>query len=70
LALTGSVNLDLRSLLLNHEAAAVFYSELQIAWLAAWINVLRADASTFTPTPPGLLRDFAEGLLLSLAFQL
>jgi cardiolipin synthase len=70
LALTGSVNLDLRSLLLNHESSVVFYSPPQIEWLAAWIEALRGDACAFDPTPPGLLRDFAEGLLLSLAFQL
>jgi cardiolipin synthase len=70
LALTGSVNLDLRSLLLNHESAVVFYDQEQIAWLAAWIEALRAEGSGFDATPPGLLRDFAEGLLLALAFQL
>ncbi|HEX6242607.1 MAG TPA: phospholipase D-like domain-containing protein, partial [Polyangiales bacterium] len=70
LALTGSVNLDLRSLMLNHESAVVFYDRAQIEWLASWIEGLRADASAYAATPPGLLRDFAEGLLLSLAFQL
>jgi cardiolipin synthase len=70
LALTGSVNLDLRSLLLNHESAVVFYGRAQIDWLANWIDALRADATPYAATPPGLLRDFAEGLLLSLAFQL
>jgi cardiolipin synthase len=70
LALTGSVNLDLRSLLLNHESAVVFYDAAHIAWLAAWIEALRAEGHGFDATPPGLLRDFAEGLLLALAFQL
>jgi cardiolipin synthase len=70
LALTGSVNLDLRSLLLNHESAVVFYNGEHIAWLAAWIEALRVEGNGFDASPPGLLRDFAEGLLLALAFQL
>ena len=45
----GSINLDGRSLLLNHESAVVFYDAHDIDWLA---------------------RDVAEGLVLTLAFQL
>jgi cardiolipin synthase len=70
LAISGSVNLDLRSLLLNHESAVVFYGTPQIRWLSAWIDALASESSAFDPTPPGLVRDFAEGLLLTLAFQL
>jgi len=70
LAISGSVNLDLRSLLLNHEAAVVFYGQEQVRWLSAWIEDLRAQATPFDATPPSLLRDFAEGLLLTLGFQL
>jgi cardiolipin synthase len=70
LAISGSVNLDLRSLLLNHESAVVFYSEEQIRWLASWIDALRVESSTFDASPPGIVRDFAEGLVLTMAFQL
>jgi cardiolipin synthase len=70
LAMCGSINFDLRSLLLNHEAAVVFYSEEEIAWLARWITALAATGSDFDASPPGLLRDISEGLLLTVAFQL
>ena len=37
LAISGSVNLDSRSLLLNYECAVVFYGAPEIEWLARWI---------------------------------
>ena len=70
LAMSGSINLDLRSLLLNHEAAVVFYATADIDWLAQWIQALAAQGSPYRAQPPGLLRDVAEGLLLTVAFQL
>jgi cardiolipin synthase len=70
LAMCGSINVDLRSLLLNHEAAVVFYGAAQIAWLAEWINAAASRGEGYVPVPPGLLRDIAEGLLLTVAFQL
>jgi cardiolipin synthase len=70
LAMCGSINLDLRSLLINHEAAVVFYSPRQIAWIARWIEALAATGALFRPRPPSLVRDIAEGLLLTVAFQL
>jgi cardiolipin synthase A/B len=70
LALSGSANLDSRSLLLNYECAVVFYGRHEIEWLANWITALRADSTPFDCRPAGLLRDLAEGLLLSVAYQL
>lgn len=70
LALGGSINLDLRSLLLNHEAGVVFYGAAEIAWLAQWIEAQRALGMAYQPQAPGLARDIAEGLLLAVAFQL
>ncbi|HEY0940572.1 MAG TPA: phospholipase D-like domain-containing protein [Steroidobacter sp.] len=70
LALCGSINLDLRSLLLNHEAAVVFYGRESIDWLANWISTAAGQGSAYRAEPPGLLRDIAEGLLLTVAFQL
>ena len=70
LAVSGSINLDLRSLLLNHEAAVVFYATADIDWLASWIAQLAAGGTPFEAEPPGLWRDVAEGLLLTVAFQL
>ncbi|MDM0046387.1 phospholipase D-like domain-containing protein [Variovorax dokdonensis] len=70
LALCGSINLDGRSLLLNHESAVVFYDEQQIEWLAQWIESTASAGETFRARTPGLGRDIAEGLVLTLAFQL
>jgi cardiolipin synthase len=70
LALCGSPNLDSRSLLLNYEAAVVFYDKRDIEWLATWIYDLIPDADAFNNGPPALWRDLAEGLLLTIAYQL
>jgi cardiolipin synthase len=70
IAICGSPNLDSRSLLLNYESAVVFYGRPEIEWLANWIHDLTPDAAAFDSRAPGLLRDLAEGLLLTLAYQL
>jgi cardiolipin synthase len=69
LALSGSINLDARSLLLNYESAVVFYGQAEIHWLAQWILARAAEGRPFVAQPPGLLRDIAEGALLAVAFQ-
>ena len=70
LALCGSINIDLRSLLINHEASVVFYGPTDIAWLADWIMRTAHGAQPYLATPPGLVRDVAEGLVQAIAFQL
>jgi cardiolipin synthase A/B len=70
LALSGSVNLDSRSLLLNYECAVVFYGTREIDWLAEWIQALQPESRVFVARAPGLLRDILEGLLLTVAYQL
>ena len=70
LALSGSVNLDSRSLLLNYECAVVFYGAAEIDWLAKWIQALIPEASPYDCRAPGLWRDIGEGLLLTVAYQL
>ena len=70
LALSGSVNLDSRSLLLNYECAVAFYGAREIDWLANWIQGLIPDAEPFVYRAPGLCRDLGEGLLLTVAYQL
>jgi cardiolipin synthase A/B len=70
LALSGSVNLDSRSLLLNYECAVVFYGRTEINWLAQWIDAQIPQTVPFNGHPPGLLRDLCEGLLLTVAYQL
>jgi cardiolipin synthase A/B len=70
LAISGSVNLDSRSLLLNYECAVVFYGAREIDWLSRWILALIPEAAPFDCRAPGLLRDIGEGLLLTVAYQL
>jgi cardiolipin synthase len=70
LALTGSVNLDSRSLLLNYESAVVLYGSAEISWLADWIDALKPLARPFDPRAPNVFRDVCEGLLLTVAYQL
>jgi cardiolipin synthase A/B len=70
LALSGSVNLDSRSLLLNYESAVVFYGAAEINWLAEWIGALETQALPYDARPPNLWRDLCEGLLLTVAYQL
>jgi cardiolipin synthase len=70
LALSGSVNLDSRSLLLNYECAVVFYGRTEIDWLAKWIEALIPHTVAFDARPPSLVRDLCEGLLLTVAYQL
>jgi cardiolipin synthase A/B len=70
LGVTGSVNLDSRSLLLNYECAVVFYGRTEIDWLAQWIAALMLTGQPFDARPPSLLRDLCEGLLLTVAYQL
>jgi len=70
LATCGSINLDGRSLLLNHEATVIFYDIRQIEWLAHWIEVTASAGETYRARTPSLARDIGEGLVLTLAFQL
>lgn len=70
LAVCGSPNLDSRSLLLNYESAFVLYGAREIAWLAAWIDALIVDSVPFDDRPASLWRDIAEGVLLTVAYQL
>jgi cardiolipin synthase len=70
LALTGSVNLDSRSLLLNYESAVVLYGAAEISWLADWMAALIPQSRPFDARAPNVFRDVGEGLLLPVAYQL
>lgn len=70
LAMCGSINLDMRSLLLNHEAAVVFYGRTEIDWFAQWIETTASAGEAYRARRPGIVRDVAEGLLLTIGFQL
>jgi cardiolipin synthase len=70
LALSGSVNLDSRSLFLNYELMVAFYAFADIRRFASVIEEHREAATRYQARKPGLLRDLTEGLVLWLAFQL
>ena len=70
LALAGSANLDNRSLFLNYEFMVAFHRRAEVLRFAAWFADECRGARPYVATPPGLLRDVAEGTLLWLGFQL
>ena len=70
LALTGSANLDSRSLFLNYELMVAFHKASDVRRFAAWFAEERIPARPYVATRPGLTRDVAEGMLLWLGFQL
>lgn len=70
LAMSGSANLDARSLFLNYELMVAFYAAADIQRFASIMEDHRKAAARYVPTRPGLMRDLTEGLLLWLAFQL
>ena len=70
LALAGSANLDSRSLFLNYELMVAFHDPGDIARFSAWIERERRAARRYDARPPGLWRDFVEGLVLWIGFQL
>jgi cardiolipin synthase len=70
LALSGSANLDARSLFLNYELMVMFYASTDVRSFGAFIDKHRAAAKRYEARAPGLWRDLAEGLVLWLAFQL
>jgi len=70
LALSGSANLDSRSLFLNYELMLAFHHGEDVRRFAAWFDQERITASPYVATPPSLLRDAAEGFVQLLGFQL
>jgi cardiolipin synthase len=70
LALSGSANLDGRSLFLNYEMMVAFYAAADVRRFAGFIDRHREAAKAYVARQPGIFRDLAEGLVLWLAFQL
>ncbi|HWS05137.1 MAG TPA: phospholipase D-like domain-containing protein [Burkholderiaceae bacterium] len=68
--LCGSVNLDGRSLFLNYEAMAAFYSPADIDAVATWGMHLAGAGDEHRAAPPSMARDLLEGTVRALAFQL
>ena len=70
LALSGSANLDERSLFLNYELVVAFFEPADVQRFAHWIDRQRAAAGLYRAHAPSALRQFSEGLIRWLAFQL
>ena len=62
LAVSGSPNLDMRSMYLNFEIALFHYSSADIEAIDAWIETLSKRCDSWAPKPSNLLDDWAEGL--------
>lgn len=61
-AITGSVNMDARSLYLNYELAVFAYGSAATARDAWWIDRLAAHCEQSLPSRPGVLGRWAEDL--------
>ncbi|MCM2346550.1 MAG: phospholipase D-like domain-containing protein [Acidovorax soli] len=70
MALTGSLNLDARSLFLNYESMTAFYERAQVQWLSDWCARQMAAARPHHARQPSWLRDIAEGVVRAVGFQL
>ena len=62
LAITGTPNLDMRSLYLNFEVALFHYTRPEIEKVAAWAAWLQAQSEQLTGKRPAPLRDWTERL--------
>ena len=69
-ALTGSANLDERSFFLNYELMIAFYAPSEIEQFSRWIEANRKLAIPYAAQPPNVSREFVEGLVRWIAFQL
>ena len=69
-ALSGSANLDSRSLFLNYELMVAFHDREAVAAFTAWFERERATARRLEPKPASFVVDIAEGLVLWMGFQL
>jgi len=62
LAITGSPNLDMRSMYLNFEITLLHYSAPEIERTAAWVDNLAAQSTPLLDARAGYVREWAEGL--------
>ena len=70
LALTGSANLDERSFFLNYELMIAFFNPSDIELFSRWIEAQRKHATSYLVQPPNVFREFVEGMVRWVAFQL
>ena len=59
---SGSANLDMRSLYLNYELALFGYDPGTVDATARWMSALLAECTEYDPRKPHLLRRVAEDL--------
>lgn len=69
-ALSGSLNLDARSLFLNYEVMTAFYDTADLRWLSRWCDEQIAKAHPYVAHKPHWARDLAEGVVRAVGFQL
>ncbi|WP_236598662.1 phospholipase D-like domain-containing protein [Ramlibacter monticola] len=69
-ALAGSLNLDARSLFLNYEMMVAFYDPQALDRFTTWAEQVCASAEVLKPHRVSSVREFGEGLLRWLTFQL
>lgn len=70
IAMTGSANMDLRSLFVNYEVAAFFYSPEDIGEMESWIRNVKSNCTELTPAdlePSRGIKGLAEDLSRLLA---
>jgi cardiolipin synthase len=67
LAVTGSPNLDIRSMYLNFEIALFHYSPNEIDAIAGWIYQLMNNSHFITELPANSLQTHIENLSLLIA---
>ena len=70
LALAGSANLDERSMFLNYELVVAFFAPADVLQFADWLEHQKMTAVRHIPSEPGILREFSEGVIRWVAFQL
>jgi cardiolipin synthase len=68
--LLGSANFDSRSLFLNYELMVALRDHATLAQTLAWFDASILSAQPWKAPAPGMLRNFGDGLLLWLAFQI
>jgi len=69
-AMSGSANLDIRSLFLNCELMSAFYSEHDIKWLSQWFTSLQKTCKSCQVQHVTAATELVEGLALLGTFQL
>lgn len=62
LAITGSPNLDMRSMYLNFEIALFHYDRTEIDHIAAWAEAIASASRQLDAKAPGMVREWIEGL--------